>query len=233
MSLQLTMQQILDRSRRRADKVGDEGLIDAYLQQIAAEVYNTLYTSVAETGHRVFESTQTINATGAASYTIASDHLGTVRAERVLDVSGRSMPLREISAQEQTYWKGLTGAAFRYAIAGDQIFFLPTPPTGDTYKLVYIPQPPDLTTKIGTDLIELVVPAGERYMINGIAAIAKGQSDGDVSFLVSERDQALVDLIEWATMRAFSQPPSPFVEDLDLNGPNNWDGGSGWWNRPR
>ena len=235
MPLQLTIQNLLDRSRRRADKVGDDGLTDPFLQQLLAEVYNTLYTSVGETGHRYFEASQAIATTGAVSYTMPTDHLGTVRVERVLDTAGRSMPLREISAQEQTYWRGLTGPAYRYAVADDQLFLLPTPPSGDNYVIYYIPQAPDISTLLGSCLIDLVVPAGERYLINGTAALAKAQTDGNVEFLISERDQALVDLIEWSSLRAFTQAPSPFVEDYDVSGllPNSYDYGAGWWNRPK
>jgi hypothetical protein len=231
LSLTILTSALLTRSRQRADRVGDNSLQDSDLQALLAEVYRTLYTGVAETGHRNFESTQTINATGAVSYTVPTDHLGTVRMERQLDSSGRAEPVLEISAQEQTYWRGLTGPARRFVIAKDQLYLLPTPAAGETYHFIYIPQPPDLTTFASSDPVDVVVPAGERYLVNGAAAIAKAQIDGDVSWLTSERDAAFEELIEWAQLRSFTQAPSPFVEDAGYPGP--YDGGVGFWNRPR
>jgi hypothetical protein len=235
MSFQRTVTQLLGWSRKRADQVGNDGLSDADLQAILAENYNTLYTEVCESGHRHFESTMTVSASGAASYTLPTDLLGTVRIERVLDTAGRSMPIREISVQEQTYWRGLTGSAYRAALAGQQLFLLPTPPSGDTYKVYYIPTPPDLTTNLGSDSVDMVVPAGLRYLVNQTAADAKAQAGGDPSYLAGVADKALVDVVEWAALRAFVQAPSPFVEDYDLQGllPNSYDYGAGWWNRPK
>lgn len=232
MSLTFTITRLLAAARKRANKVGDAGLSDPDLQGLLDEVYKTLYTSVAGTGHRVFESSTTVATTGAASYTIPTDHLGTVRVERQLDVSGRSMPLREISAQEQTYWRGLTGSAYQYAIGANQLFLMPVPPTGETYKVLYIPEPPDLTTYGLTDLVEVCVPAGLSYLINGTAALAKAQTDEDPGYFQGRADTALIELVQWATMRAFTQAPSPFVEDNDVMS-NGYDFGTGWWNRPR
>lgn len=235
MAFSFTVSKLLTDTRKRADKVGDNGLSDTDLQALLAEVYNGLYAAVAGTGHRYFESSSTISTTGAASYTMPVDHLGTVRVERQLDTAGRCMPLREISAQEQTYWRGLTGSAYRYAVGDDQLFLLPTPPSGETYKLYYIPQSPDLTQLALTDTVDCVVPAGLTYLVNQTAAVAKAQTDGDPSFLSMLADKALVELTTWATMRAFTQAPSPFVEDYDISGllPNSYDYGAGWWNRPK
>src|SRR5262249_48784810 len=156
--------------------------------------------------------------TGATSYTLDPTLLAVVRVERQLDTAGRCMPLREIGPQEQTYWRGLTGSAYRYSIANDQLYLLPTPPTGDTYTVRYIPHPPDLTIYQTTDNVDVFVPAGEQYLINGAALLSKGQTEGDLSMLSEERDAAMVVVQEWAAMRAFSQPPSPFVEDYDVSG---------------
>ena len=235
MPLQLTMTSILTRTRKRADQVGNAALQNSDLQAIVAEVYNQLYTGIAETGHRYFESSQTYAITNGAtlSYTMPTDHLGTVRVERQLDISGRCMPLREVGAQEQTYWRGLTGPAYRYAVAGNQLWLLPTPQPSDTYILYYIPQAPDLTLNLGSDLIDLVVPAGARYLINGAAALAASQVGADTAFLEREREAGWQDVIEWSSLRAFTQAPTNFVEDMPEGWPYIWDGGAGWWNRPR
>lgn len=235
MAHSFTMGTLLTRARARADKAGDEALADSDLQVLISEVYGKLYCLVSETGHRYFEKVDTVSTTGADSYTIPTDHLGTVRVERVMDTAGRAMPLREISAQEQTYWRGLTGSARVYSIVADQLFLHPTPPTGDTYNVRYIPQPPDLSTLLSSDSVDLVVPAGEQFLLWGVAVVAKGQSDGDVRLAIQEREAAEQRVLEWAQLRAFSQAPSPFVDDYETIGmtPNSYDYGTGWWNRPR
>lgn len=214
MSNPVLMSDLLVRTRKRADQVGNEALKDSPdLQSIIAEVYKGLCAMVSETGHRYFEALQTIPADGSLSYTLNAAHLGTVRMEWLADAtSGRTEPLEEISAQQQTYYRGQTGTARKFCLVGAQIFLHPTPPTG-TYYLRYIPQPPDLNTYATSDLVDLVVPAGERFLVNGVAAIAKGTFDGDVRFLASERDAAALDVTEWAALRAFAQnPPLMFVE---------------------
>ena len=130
MPRRFTMSVLLDRCRKRADKVGDESLSDADLQALISEVYGELYSLVAETGHRYFETYATISTTGAASYTEPADHLGTVRMERVLDSAGRTTPLREVGAREQTYWNGSTGTARVFALVDDQIYLYPVPASG-------------------------------------------------------------------------------------------------------
>lgn len=234
MPRRFTVSALLDRCRKRCDKVGDDSLTDADLQAHMSEVYGELYSIVAESGHRYFEYSSTITTTGATSYTEPSDHLGTVRVERVVNTTtGETTPLREIGPQEECYWNGSTGTARVFALVDDQLRLYPVPPSGETYHILYIPQPPDLTTYAGTDVVDVVSPAGEAFLIWGVAAIAKGQTEGDVSLALQQKEKAHETLLEWAVLRSFQVGiPREIASTDDTADYGRFDRDpAGWWNR--
>lgn len=227
------MSDLVSRCRKRCDKVGDESLTDTDLKALISEVYGEAYSIVAETGHRYFEYQSTITTTGATSYAEPSDHLGTVVVERVVNTTtGQTEPLREVGAREQAYWNGSTGTARVYALVDDQLYLYPIPPSGETYRILYIPQPPNLASYADSDVVDVVNAAGESFLINGVAAIAKGQTEGDVSFALSQKEKARDTLLEWSILRTFQAGTQRDVaggqwsDDPDLDRDP-----AGWWNR--
>jgi hypothetical protein len=228
------MATLVDRCRKRCDKNGDESLSDSDLKTLISEVYGELYSTVAETGHRYFETSSTITTTGAASYSEPSDHLGTVRVERVTNTTtGETSPLREVGPQEQCYWNGSTGTARVFALVDDQLYLYPKPASGETYHILYIPQPPDLSTYADADVVDVVSPAGESFLIWGVAAIAKGQTEGDVNLALQQKEKARELVLEWAVLRSFQVGIPREIANAD-----EWSDyvgadrdPAGWWNR--
>lgn len=225
----MTMASIILRCQRRCDREGDDTIGAAEWQGLISEAYGELYSIVAETGLRYFETTSTITTTGAASYTEPSDHLGTVLVYQLVNTAGERRDLIELMSQEESRWAGIVGEACCYTFVDDQVTLYPTPPAGQTYKLAYVSQPPDLSTYATTDVVDVVNAFGESFLINGTLVKALPKLDEDVSVAMRERDRAGVQLEEWAILRALAQPRRRVVLDAEVDG--GYDGAD-WRNRP-
>ncbi len=223
-----TIDTLVTRCKQRTDQESSEHISPGEWQALLSESYGDLYSVVAGTGLRYFEFSETITTTGAASYDEPSDMLATVSVERV-NADGTKYELTEAMSQEQQYFGGLTGDARFYALVDDLIYLYPTPPTGQTYVWRYIGQPPDLSTYDTDDLVDLVTPDGEAFLIWSTAVKALAKSESDVQLAMMEREAARARLTEWAQLRAFTQPRRMQVVDEYYDGGNPWDPGD--WNR--
>lgn len=229
MSRLLELGTIVTRAQQRADRENDGHISAAEWKSLVSEQYGDLYSVVAESGLRHFETTSTITSTGALYYTLPADHLSTVGIARILATTSMGAPpadvpsrfgleLREAMAQEHSLVSGATGEARYYAIVGENIWLYPTPPSGQTYQLRYIPQAPDLADGADDDEIDVVTPDGEAFLLWGVAVKARAKSDENVELAIMEREAARARLTEWAVMRAFHQPRRRIVDE----GPG-WD----------
>lgn len=205
---------LVTRCRQRADKENDDHVTE--WKMLINEVYGELQSLLAEKGGRQFESTQTVTGTGAASYALPTDHAKTVRVDFVMDSAGRLRQLIQLRVQDRSRWVGLTGDAFAYELAGATIALYPKPASG-TYKHMYIPQPVDISAYADATTVDLVSVDGEKFVIYGVAAIAKDKSEADLQFVLHERDAARKRLEEWAALRVFNEPPTPFQRDADFD----------------
>jgi hypothetical protein len=194
-----------------------------------AEVYRTLHGIVSGTGCRHFETSQSIPATGASSYTLSTDHLSSVRLAHVLS-DGREEPVYELEAREEWKYKGLTGDARRFVIAGDQLTLYPKPSSG-TYKLYYIPQPADYSSAADATEVDVVNGDGLAFLTWGVAIIIHGELEGNASLAMIERDKAADRLEWWAIQRSQNAPHARVVEPSNAND-ETWNP-SGFWNRPQ
>jgi hypothetical protein len=218
MPRRFAMSTLVTRCKQRADRENDDHISASEWKTLISEQYGDLFQVVAESGLRYFEYTSTLTATGAAYVSEPADHLSTVRIDYLADgtTTGTRRPLTEIMAQEQPYVSGQTGSEARYyALVDDRIYLYPTPPTGQSYEIVYIPQAPSLAAYADADTVDLVTADGELFLIWGVAVKALAKSESDVRLALSERDQARQRLLEWATLRAFNQPRRRFVADVD------------------
>lgn len=217
-----TMGALVTRCQQRADLENDGHVTE--WKALISEQYGDLYSIVAASGLRYFETEATITATGAASYAEPDDHLATVGLDHV-DSAGTRRPLAEIMVQERHRWIGLTGEAFAFALVDDRILLYPKPATG-TYILIYIPQPPDLSSYADATVVDVVTPDGEAFLVWGVTVKALAKSEADVSLAIAEREAARTRLATWAALRSFNQPRRiPEYGDYDPIDP------SAWWNR--
>jgi hypothetical protein len=193
---------------------------------LMSEKYGELYEAVSQ-GDRYFETSETVTTTGTNTIAEPVDILSLVDTiERIYDtVSGKVHRLRRIEPQERAYWKGRTGHARAWEFADDTIYLYPTPPANDQYIIRYIPQPPDLTTYLDTDTVDVVCPAGEAYLIWGVAGLLLAKSKSDVTLALAKEKDAFDRLVKWAIDRTQNTPHQQMVED-DYDG---WPPLDGSW----
>ncbi len=218
MPRRMTMLALRTRCKQRADKENDPHISDPEWNSLISEQYGDLYSVVAQSGLRYFETTHTITATVAARYDEPDDHLATVGVDFVIGTAGQVRPLMEIMAQEQPAWSGQVGEARAYTLIDDQILLFPKPTSG-TYTLRYIAQPPDLSSYVDADILDVVTADGEGFIVWGAAVKALSKSESDVRLAMAEREAARGRLAEWAALRAFNSPRrrTVFGDDSDFD----------------
>lgn len=194
-----TMATLVTRCQQRCDLENDDSIATAIWKSFISEVYGELWSEISLTGRRYFETSTTVAATGATSYTEPTGHLSTVKICRVLD-GGFEEPLRELSVDEQPHYRGLTGEAKAWALVDDQLFLYPNPSSG-SYKWYYTQQPTDLSSYADGDVVDVVTASGEAFLIWGVAvlALAKQQKSVELALMQKERHRELVQV--WAANR--------------------------------
>lgn len=216
MPRRFTMETLVTRCKQRADKENDDSISNAEWKALISESYGELYTAVAETGMQYFEYVATITTDGSDSYDEPDDHLATICLDRVIDAAGRRRTVREIMAQERSRWAGRSsGEALVFAYVDDQIYLYPTPPAGQTYELLYVPQSPDLSLYADADIVDVVCPAGEAFIIWHATIPALNKSESDVRLAMAQADRLLAKAEEWAINKALSQPRRRVIDDFD------------------
>lgn len=198
--------------QQQCDKEHDQHIGAAEWKRRIGTVYGDLWGEIAKTGLRYFETRETITTTGAASYDEPVALLATVGIDRVYP-DGTRRELRELMAQQRNRFAGRTGDAVAYEHVDDQLYLWPRPPTGQTYELLYIPQPPQLTEWADTDQVDVVTPDGEAFIIWGVKVGASDKEESDVRVAIGEREAARARVVEWATLKAFHQRRRIVVED--------------------
>jgi hypothetical protein len=208
MPRRIEMGDLVLRCQQRADKVGDDhigGTDPAEWKRLVSEVWSAdVFQVVANTGLRYFEYTATLTTTGAAYVDEPAAIAQTVRLDYV-DPSGLRIEVQEINSQEENIFAGQTGTARFYALVDDRFYLYPTPPSGQTYELLYVPQAPDLSTYADDDIVDLVNADGEACVIWGVAALAKIKAQQDASFHFQRQEKFRNQLQGWAAERAISQ----------------------------
>lgn len=211
----IEMGTLIELCQQRADKENDDHIANTEWRTLIDESYGELFEAVAETGLRYFEKVGTLTSTGAAYVAEPTDVLSTIGLDYVLG-SGERRPLKEIMIHERAKWAGRTGSyATEFAIVDDRIYLYPTPPTGQTYELLYVYQPPDLSAFDDDDCVDVVTPSGRDFIVWNTAVKAAAKSETDAQLALVERDNAKKRLVEWAVKRMLTQPRRQHVEDAE------------------
>lgn len=194
--------------KQRADLENDTHVSDSEWKALVSEQVGELYELADECGSRIFETTATITATGATSYTLPTDHLSTIRIVPV-DSAGRRIaePLVEVQVADPCYpFRGTTGTARRFAIRGQAIEFDPIPPTGSYYSHIYVPQPADLSAASDSTSVDCICPSGLTFIVEGIAAKALRKSETDAQPFMVAREAARDAVRTWLMNRSLTTP---------------------------
>lgn len=225
MPRRLTMGTIVTRAKQAADLETDDSIASAIWKWFASMVYGELWPEASLGAQkRYFETSTTITATGATGYTEPTDHFATVRVTRV-DASGKEYELRELRTGEEVAYKGRVGEACGWTLVDDQLVLHPKPSSG-SYKWYYQQQPTDLSAFADADVVDVIVPAGEPFMIWGVAAMALARQQKNVQLALQMKEQARAQVQWQASNRNATEVrtrgPVEYDDD-DLRAPGDWD----------
>ena len=147
--------------------------------------------------------------------------------------SGRQ--LQELMAQERNFFAGVVGAgeARAYALVGSNLVLYPTPPSGQTYKHVYVAQPADLSAAVDGTTLEMATSDGEAFLIWSVTVLALAKEESDTSIAQGEREAARERVWNWAMLRAFNTPRRRIVDsgpglDGTYDPADYWGRGGSW-----
>lgn len=214
----IVMSELVLRCQRRADKEFDDQIASAEWKSLISEIVGELRSEVDLASGRVSESTSTITATGAASYTLPADHQSTIRFDRV-ESDGSLVPLRELERQEEDLAAGLpANDASAFMVVNGEIFFFPNPTSG-SYRLRYIPQADDLSAALDADQVDVFTADGLAFVINGVAALALSKSESDVRYFEARKGSALERVQVWAANQSMDGHRRTAASDVDAPDP--------------
>ncbi len=228
MTRNVLMSDLILRCKQRCDRENDSHISASEWQSLISTSFSELYTIVAESGMRYYETEATITATGVAQYALPSDHLSTIGVDYQFSSAGQRRALQHAMVQERVRWKGLTGDAFAYTLSGQYIELYPKPSSG-TYLHTYIPQAPNLNSYAVTANVDVVTPDGEEFLIWSTAVKALAKSEADTGLAERERERHRGSVTEWAVLR-FLNDPSRRVESVGYDG-MPIDSADVWWGR--
>lgn len=231
-----TLAALTERIRQRADIEDDQHVTDPEIQGLMSTAYGELHSLLNGSGLRFFESVQSIaasaltdNGDGGSYIALPDDHLHTIGVDYE-DTASRRSCLVEMMVQERNVFSGTTGRnqAVAYAISGAKLVLYPTPPTTQTYKHLYVPQPLDLTGLDSSQEVDVVTADGEAFLIwhAVIAILAKREMDPNLA--MAERERARERVREDALRRALNNARRVIVEDHQ---DGYRDDASIWWAR--
>lgn len=229
MALNITMGTIVTDAKTLVDRADDSSISATQWKAFAAMVYRELCAEINDTGCRYFETTSTITATGAASYTQPTDMLHLVGVDVTVDAAGTRRSLAPLLAQERSALLGRTGEATHYALIGTTIVLYPKPPSG-SYPVLYIAYPTDHSGTADGSNVDVVCPAGQRFMVWGMVSLAQHKSELNQQRAIGEWDRARQDVRYWAANQDILNPPQRrYVVDG-----SPYEGGDPdfWSNRP-
>lgn len=202
------------RCKQRADLENDSHVSDAEWLALISESYGELFSLVAGTGLRYFERSGTLTTDGN-SYVSEPSAIQSLLGIWYAPSSGQRIKLRPIQAQHLERYAGRTGTASHYELVDDRINLYPTPPSGQSYEIRYIPQAPDLSGYSSDECVDVVTAEGEGFLIWCTAVKALSKSESDVRLAMAERDRMAERVLTWACDRLMLDPQRVVVDHED------------------
>lgn len=221
MARTFTLGTLVTRCKERTDLENSTHIDDSEWKGYISTAFAQLYSILVESGMRYYESTQTISSAsltpsdiGGGVISLPSDFLSTVGVDYV-PTGGMREALYELMVQERNVYSGVTGAANAeaYCLAGGNLVLLPLPPSGQTYKHIYVPQPTDYSSSADGTSVDVVTPDGEDYLIWTAAMFALTKQEADTSVCERYRKAAEARLDNWATLRSLNTARRTIVSE--------------------
>ncbi len=202
----MEMGTLIERCQRRADKENNDHIDGPEWRALISEVWGSdLFQVVADTGLRYFETSADLLTTGVA-YVSEPTNIAKTIGLYYVDSAGRLTELQELMIHEVGPLVALgSGTARFFALVDNLIYLYPTPPTGQTYRMLYVPQAPDISGYADDACVDVVSADGEACVIWGVAALAKVKASQDASLHLQRQDLHRNRLEAWAADRAITQ----------------------------
>jgi hypothetical protein len=222
----VAMSDLVTRGQQLADMEGDPSISTTEWKGLFSEAYGELWEDTGDAGLRYWETVTSFTTTGVNYLAEPTDQLAIVdRLELVTNTTtGQCRRLKRIGPQERARWSGRTGRPRAYELVDGRYFLYPTPPSGQTITLRYIPQCPNLSNLADSDVVDCVTASGRNFLQFAAAAQAVSKSQRDASVLIGQREMARQKHIEWAGNRAFNDQQAMFTEpdDDEYGIPDGW-----------
>lgn len=223
---------LVTRCLTAADLENQTVISSATTKILIDRAYRQVYRELALPGTGYFDEEESIGTTGSASYDLPADHLSTIGVEYVVDAAGHRRPLTKLMRPERALYAGNSGQTARaYDIVGQNVILYPTPPAGQTYAHVYIPQPADISEANDATLIEMATLDGEEMLLWLVVYYIRDKLDLDTRSAKAAADEAAVRVAEDAALRIFESMPRRIIQD-DIEDMTAYDPGSFRWNPP-
>lgn len=206
MAMSITLGTLVTRCQQRADREGDSQLDPTEYKDLISEKYAEMHALISEKDPTFFSTEATLVLSNLA---LPAGYMSTLSVDFVFDTStDRRRPLDgPVSVQDRVGLVGMSGSvALFYAIDATALALFPTVTTG-TYKHRYLAQPTDYSGSSDSTAVDVINVYGRKFIINGVAAIARAKGGEDATFLIAERESALKQLEYWACQRALTHAP--------------------------
>lgn len=199
----VTLKQLRDRVRQRADMVYSQFVTDAELNNYLNDSLRELYDILVRANIDYYSNTYEFTVTGS-NYTLPVNEIYKLRG---LDQSygGSWVPVWQYSHMERGRWTEQTVsrlvANVRYRLFGNTIEFLPAEQAPGTYRLTYVP----LLNTLSKDSDQFDGFNGfEAYAVCDSAIKCKDKEESSTTVLERERERLLERIEAMANTRDYA-----------------------------
>lgn len=232
MSRTTTVGTLKTRVRERADCVSDTSFItDAELGRLLDEAYCELVDLLITADIHQTETTSTVTITaGVDTYTLPSDMyklLGVDVRWSTSPARYENVPLLGFSERNDysnltTSSNGITRASgYRIVAAGIQ--FIPQPPTGQVYRLSYVPVPTSIAAAVDATTVDGIAGYEALVVVMAAANIRVKEESSSYRELLAERDR----LIARIAQQGWDRAPVQQIAEGREDGARDYDAGYG------
>lgn len=198
-----TLAQLRQRVRELVDIEGNRHFTDSEVNSRISSAYAKYYAKLVASGlGYAGEKTQTIFTVGTNTYAMPTDHMSTLRVDYRYSTE-LWQELEEVLVQEINRYQTTGSQAFGFRLVGGNILLYPTPPSGQTYRHIYVPAPADLTTD--TQTVDGVAGFEDAVVLDAAIRCLIKKEDADTSSLLRERDLVDARIQEEAEMRLLTK----------------------------
>ena len=204
-------QQLANRVATQTGVIADSQVDPAEWKARASSMFGRLHAAVVPTGARVYEVDVALDLDNLA---VPADHYMSIGVD--IFRNGRfyrELPELMIEERNDLSTSNTSTEAAAWALVGNNIRLYPTTTRG-TYKHIYVPQPPDLSTAADDTLVDVLTSAGRDLVEWGTASVGLHRDNSSQSRALTERNEAEERLIEWAVHRSLTQPKRQKIIEL-------------------